>query len=105
MKLIRVGPIGHEKPALLRSDVTFVDISDLTRDVDGSFLERPNVADLCTVVASRLADGQERSLEGRRIGAPIACPHWGTADRQPVFHAGCLRARVMSRGSAVLAGA
>jgi 2,4-diketo-3-deoxy-L-fuconate hydrolase len=75
MKLIRVGPIGHEKPAVLTGDGTFVDISDLTRDVDGSFLERLNVADLGTVVASRLADGQERSLEGLRIGAPIARPH------------------------------
>jgi len=61
-------------PAVLTGDGAFVDISDLTPEIDGPFLERLDLADLATVVASRQADGQERSLEGLRIGAPIAMP-------------------------------
>jgi len=74
MRFIRVGRIGQEMPAVLTGDGAFVDISDLTPEIDGPFLERLDLADLATVVASRQADGQERSLEGLRIGAPIAMP-------------------------------
>ncbi len=75
MRFIRVGRIGQEMPAVLTGDGTFVDISDLTPEIDGSFLERLDLADLATIVASRQADGQERPLKGLRIGAPIARPH------------------------------
>lgn len=75
MKFIRVGRIGQEKPAVLTGDCTFVDISDLTPEIDGFFLEQLDLAELAAVVSSRQADGQERSLVGLRIGAPIARPH------------------------------
>ncbi|WP_412539425.1 fumarylacetoacetate hydrolase family protein [Longispora sp. K20-0274] len=38
MKLLRVGPTGAERPALLADDGRLLDLSGLTGDIDGAFL-------------------------------------------------------------------
>ncbi|MGY0234357.1 fumarylacetoacetate hydrolase family protein [Longispora urticae] len=38
MKLLRVGPSGAERPALLAEDGRLLDLSGLTGDIDGAFL-------------------------------------------------------------------
>ena len=38
MKLLRVGPEGAERPAVLAEDGTLLDLSGVTRDIDADFL-------------------------------------------------------------------
>jgi len=72
MKFARLGPIGHEVPALFSSGKYF-DLSSVTNDIDGRFLSSAGVA--------AAADAARRGLlpeipdaSSRRIGAPIARP-------------------------------
>jgi 2,4-diketo-3-deoxy-L-fuconate hydrolase len=53
----------------------YVDISDLTEDINGAFLEQLDVAALSATISSRISDGQVNALAGQRLGAPIARPH------------------------------
>ncbi len=71
MKFARIGPVGHELPALV-SDGAYYDISDITRDVDGLFL----ASDGTEKARAALAAGTLRVLpsDGVRIGSPIARP-------------------------------
>ncbi len=76
MKLLRLGPIGEERPAALADDGTVYDLSGVTADFDGKFFERGGIAEAAAAVASGTlpviddpADGS-----GLRIGAPIARP-------------------------------
>ncbi|MGW6985188.1 fumarylacetoacetate hydrolase family protein [Streptomyces sp. NPDC054932] len=70
MKLLRVGPAGSERPALLDRDGTLRDLSGLITDVDGGLL-----AD--DAVLTRVRDAAESGglpvlgAEGLRIGAPV----------------------------------
>lgn len=38
MKLVRIGPVGEERPALLSGDGTLLDLAGLTGDIDGALL-------------------------------------------------------------------
>jgi 2-keto-4-pentenoate hydratase/2-oxohepta-3-ene-1,7-dioic acid hydratase in catechol pathway len=71
MKFARIGPLGHELPALV-SDGIYYDITEITRDLDGAFL----ASDGPETVRAALAAGTLRVLpsEGVRIGSPIARP-------------------------------
>lgn len=70
MKLLRVGPIGAERPALLDQDGILRDLSALVTDVDGALLADDSVL-------SRVRDAAESGelpvldAEGVRIGAPV----------------------------------
>ncbi|MBW5484744.1 fumarylacetoacetate hydrolase family protein [Streptomyces bambusae] len=70
MKLLRVGPAGAERPALLDQDGTLRDLSGLITDVDGALLA--DDAEL-----SRVRDAAESGrlpvldAEGLRVGAPV----------------------------------
>ncbi|MCB5179650.1 fumarylacetoacetate hydrolase family protein [Streptomyces antimicrobicus] len=70
MKLLRVGPVGAERPALLDQDGTLRDLSGLVTDVNGELL-----ADASELARVREAaeSGQLPVLdaEGLRIGAPV----------------------------------
>ncbi|MEV4195811.1 fumarylacetoacetate hydrolase family protein [Streptomyces toxytricini] len=71
MKLLRVGPVGAERPALLDRDGILRDLSGLVADVDGALL-----ADDSALSRVRAA-AQAGSLpvldpEGLRIGAPLS---------------------------------
>ncbi|MHC5261373.1 fumarylacetoacetate hydrolase family protein [Streptomyces sp. UC4497] len=71
MKLLRVGPAGAERPALLDAEGTLRDLSELVTDVDGALL-----ADDAAIerVRAAAAAGELPVLDasGLRIGPPVA---------------------------------
>ncbi|MEU3690138.1 fumarylacetoacetate hydrolase family protein [Streptomyces narbonensis] len=71
MKLLRVGPPGAERPALLDQDGTLRDLSALVDDIDGALL-----ADAATLdrVRGAAAAGVLPALDatGLRVGPPVA---------------------------------
>ena len=72
MRLLRIGPSGNERPAVLDENGQAFDISALSADVDAAFL----AGDGLDQVRSALAEGTLPALDatGARIGAPIADP-------------------------------
>jgi 2,4-didehydro-3-deoxy-L-rhamnonate hydrolase len=70
MKFARIGAVGQERPVVV-VEGGFLDLSELTDDIDGAFLER-GVDEVVRAV------GEERlpfiADEGQRRGAPIARP-------------------------------
>jgi 2-keto-4-pentenoate hydratase/2-oxohepta-3-ene-1,7-dioic acid hydratase in catechol pathway len=72
MQLMRLGPAGHERPAVRVDDGTVYDLSALTRDIDGEFLAGQGI----DRARDALAAGRLPVLahEGLRVGAPIARP-------------------------------
>lgn len=74
MHLMRIGPVGVEKPVVRLDDATYVDVSDVTGDIDGALLS-DGLEALRVIVAERVADGVVQRFAGERIGAPIARPH------------------------------
>jgi 2-keto-4-pentenoate hydratase/2-oxohepta-3-ene-1,7-dioic acid hydratase in catechol pathway len=84
MKLMRLGPAGHEKPVVRVDDAHYVDVSDLTPDFDERFFGATSrgggMLGLEQVVAERIAAGAVHPFAGvdgtrERVGAPIARPH------------------------------
>jgi 2-keto-4-pentenoate hydratase/2-oxohepta-3-ene-1,7-dioic acid hydratase in catechol pathway len=71
MELMRVGAPGRERPVVRHGGTTYV-LDGLTRDLDGDFLAGGGIAR----VARALEAGElpEASIEGERVGAPIARP-------------------------------
>ncbi|MET9852790.1 fumarylacetoacetate hydrolase family protein [Streptomyces sp. NPDC006450] len=70
MKLLRVGPVGSERPALLDQDGTLRDLSGLITDVDGALLADDSVL---SRVRDAAGSGQLPVLdaEGLRIGSAV----------------------------------
>ncbi|MGG8406671.1 fumarylacetoacetate hydrolase family protein [Streptomyces sp. 12297] len=70
MKLLRVGPVGAERPALLGQDGTLRDLSGLVTDIDGGLLADETALDR---VREAAAAGELPVLdaEGLRIGAAV----------------------------------
>jgi len=84
MKLMRLGPAGHEKPVVRVDDEHYVDVSDVVPDFDeaffGSSASGGGMLRLEQFVAERIAAGSVHPFvgsdgAGERIGAPIARPH------------------------------
>ncbi|MBT2486901.1 MULTISPECIES: fumarylacetoacetate hydrolase family protein [unclassified Microbacterium] len=76
MKLVRIGPVGAEKPGALVAEDTYIDLSDVVEDYDESFFGNKGLQRIASVVAERAADASRRLAIGhQRIGAPIARPH------------------------------
>jgi len=75
MKLLRIGAVGAEKPAVLAGENSYIDLSDVVADFDEAFFADDGIARVRPIVAERLKDGQVRDLSGQRFGAPIARPH------------------------------
>ncbi|WP_344586961.1 fumarylacetoacetate hydrolase family protein [Actinomadura vinacea] len=69
MKLLRVGPAGAERPAVLAEDGTPLDLSGVTRDIDGDFL-----AGGLDDARAAYAAGNLPELAPARIGPPVARP-------------------------------
>ncbi|MEU9296267.1 fumarylacetoacetate hydrolase family protein [Streptomyces sp. NPDC048266] len=71
MKLLRVGPPGAERPALLDQDGTLRDLSALVDDIDGSLLADASALDRIRAVAGA---GVLPALDatGLRVGPPVA---------------------------------
>lgn len=74
MQLLRVGPLGGERPAVRADDGDLFDLTPLTDDIDGSFLTTEGVARTRDALAAGTLPPLVGSLEGKRIGAPIARP-------------------------------
>ncbi|MHA6762876.1 fumarylacetoacetate hydrolase family protein [Streptacidiphilus sp. PAMC 29251] len=76
MRFLRVGPFGAEGPALLAADEkTAYDLSGLTGDIDGGFLERLLDEGPDRIEALREAGALPvLDLAGQRLGAPVARP-------------------------------
>lgn len=72
MRLLRIGPPGLERPAVLDADGTAHDLSPLTADIDGAFLAGGGPDRARTALADGLLPRIE--LAGQRIGAPVARP-------------------------------
>jgi 2,4-didehydro-3-deoxy-L-rhamnonate hydrolase len=78
MKLLRVGPVGAEKPAALLAsgEDQAIDLSDVVDDFDEAFFGSGGLERIRPVVAERTEQRSHLlSLAGQRIGAPIARPH------------------------------
>lgn len=76
MKLLRIGPVGSERPAVLAEDGTYIDVSDVIGDFDEAFFAGDGIDGLRPLVAARLRSGTHmQALGGQRIGAPFARPH------------------------------
>lgn len=75
MKLLRVGPIGHEKPGVLVDDEHYIDVSDEVADFDEEFFGTGGLERIASLVEARTAAGPRLPLSGVRLGAPIARPH------------------------------
>ena len=75
MKLMRLGPVGHEKPVVRVDDEHYVDVSDVAADFNEAFFAEPGMHHLDSVVAERVAAGAVHPFGHQRIGAPIARPH------------------------------
>jgi 2-keto-4-pentenoate hydratase/2-oxohepta-3-ene-1,7-dioic acid hydratase in catechol pathway len=71
MKLLRVGPAGAERPALLDPDGTLRDLSALVADVDGALLADAGALDRIRAAAGA---GVLPALDatGLRVGPPVA---------------------------------
>ncbi|MCY0934760.1 fumarylacetoacetate hydrolase family protein [Streptomyces sp. H34-S4] len=70
MKLLRVGPVGSERPALLDQDGTLRDLSGLITDVDGALLADDSVL---SRVRDAAGSGELPVLDpaGLRIGSAV----------------------------------
>ncbi|WP_226533552.1 fumarylacetoacetate hydrolase family protein [Microbacterium paraoxydans] len=71
MELLRLGPLGHERPFVRKAGVTY-DLSPLTAEIDGAFLAADGIAR----VRDALGRGEltPAAVDGLRVGAPIARP-------------------------------
>ncbi|WP_133902781.1 fumarylacetoacetate hydrolase family protein [Actinophytocola oryzae] len=72
MRLMRVGALSAERPVVLDDDDSAYSLSGLTSDIDGAFLAGGGIA----AVRAALGRGElpAVSIEGERVGAPIARP-------------------------------
>ncbi|QLH22073.1 fumarylacetoacetate hydrolase family protein [Streptomyces sp. Rer75] len=73
MKLLRVGPVGAERPALLDQNGTLRDLSGLVPDIDGTLLA--DEAALARIRAAAAAEGADAlpviQDGGVRVGPPL----------------------------------
>ncbi|GGZ79660.1 2-hydroxyhepta-2,4-diene-1,7-dioate isomerase [Streptomyces echinoruber] len=71
VKLLRVGPVGAERPALLDAGGTLRDLSGVVADIDGALLA--DSAALDRIRAAADAGGlPEPAAAGLRVGPPLA---------------------------------
>ncbi|UXX79888.1 fumarylacetoacetate hydrolase family protein [Reichenbachiella carrageenanivorans] len=73
MKLIRFGAEGSEKPGVLLSDGTRLDVSGLVAEYDEAFFAGDALADLTSKVAAQV-DTLPKVEAAVRLGAPLARP-------------------------------
>ncbi|WP_285725750.1 fumarylacetoacetate hydrolase family protein [Psychromicrobium xiongbiense] len=75
MKLLRLGPAGAEKPAVLARAGMYVDLADVVADFDESFFTQGGIDRIRPLVEERIATDAVKPLGDQRIGAPFARPH------------------------------
>jgi 2-keto-4-pentenoate hydratase/2-oxohepta-3-ene-1,7-dioic acid hydratase in catechol pathway len=72
MKLMRLGELGREKPAVWSNEGEAFDVSSLFTDFDPAFFAGDGIERLRAAIAK--GDLPKQKLEGVRIGAPLARP-------------------------------
>jgi len=72
VKLLRVGPPGAERPALLDAEGTVRDLSGVVRDIDAAAVTSEGLARIAT--AAGAGDLPALASDGLRVGAPLARP-------------------------------
>ena len=75
MYLMRLGPIGSERPVVRIDDSHYVDVSDVVDDFDETFFGSNGLPRLAEIVQERTTAAQLQEFGEERIGAPIARPH------------------------------
>jgi 2-keto-4-pentenoate hydratase/2-oxohepta-3-ene-1,7-dioic acid hydratase in catechol pathway len=74
MEILRLGPLGSEIPAVKTESGEILDLTPITRDIDGSFLSNDGINQIRRAINTpgllRPIDNAERL----RIGAPVARP-------------------------------
>lgn len=75
MKLMRIGNIGNEIPAIAVDEHRYVDVSDLVSDFDSAFFESHDAVQLQAIFDQRVAEGQVLAIGDQRVGAPFVRPH------------------------------
>jgi 2-keto-4-pentenoate hydratase/2-oxohepta-3-ene-1,7-dioic acid hydratase in catechol pathway len=73
VKLLRYGPLGAERPAVLAADGRVVDVGDIVGDFDQAFFASGGIDRLRSALDGDAASGID--LDGQRLGAPIAKPY------------------------------
>jgi 2-keto-4-pentenoate hydratase/2-oxohepta-3-ene-1,7-dioic acid hydratase in catechol pathway len=73
VRLLRVGEHGHEVPVVSDEEGRYFDLAPITADIDGRFLASGGIGR--TRSALRAAELPQRSIDGLRIGAPVARPN------------------------------
>lgn len=74
MKLMRIGPVGEERPIARVDDETYVDLADTVEDFNELFFAK-SIEPIRALVEKRISAGLTRNFEGERVGSPIARPH------------------------------
>jgi len=81
MKLLRIGPAGAERPAVLTPEGRVLDLAPVTAEIDGAFLAADGIERAREAVAAGALpefEFENRAGDGHRveprIGAPIARP-------------------------------
>ncbi|WP_158841322.1 fumarylacetoacetate hydrolase family protein [Saccharothrix deserti] len=69
MRILRVGAVGREVPAIMAEDGSLRDLSTVTRDIDRTFLENDGLSRAQAALDSGAL--AELPQEGIRIGAPL----------------------------------
>jgi len=72
MELMRLGPVGAERPYVRDDEGIVRDLSPVTREIDGAFLAADGIARVRA--ALERGDLAAADVTGLRIGAPIARP-------------------------------
>jgi 2-keto-4-pentenoate hydratase/2-oxohepta-3-ene-1,7-dioic acid hydratase in catechol pathway len=71
VRLLRLGSVGEERPAVLDADGRLLDVSGLGEEIDGAFLAAGGID---RVRAAVDAGGLPELAVGSRIGSPVARP-------------------------------
>jgi 2,4-diketo-3-deoxy-L-fuconate hydrolase len=74
VKLMRLGPVGGERPVVRLDETTYVDVSDAFADFDEAFFAG-GLQPLRALIEERTAAGDVRTFGDERVGSPIARPH------------------------------
>ncbi|KUN72511.1 2-hydroxyhepta-2,4-diene-1,7-dioate isomerase [Streptomyces canus] len=72
MKLLRVGALGEERPAVRTEEGRLLDLSSVTGDIDAAFLAGDGIERARAAVAAGVL--AELEWDGLRIGAPVTRP-------------------------------
>ena len=75
MYLMRLGPVGSERPVVRMDDSHYLDVSDVVDDFDEAFFGSDGLTRLAEAVRDRSTTEQLQEFGEERIGAPIARPH------------------------------